>query len=51
MTTPARAAMVSAQVNNLISAMATFAPEAAMASSLPANQYDPNSVMLASSAA
>ena len=44
-------AETSSQVNNLISAMAAFAPEAGVSSSLPTNHYDPNSVMLASSAA
>ena len=48
---PASQAATFSQVNNLISAMATFAPEAGSASALPTNQYNPNSVMIASSVA
>ena len=50
-TTPVNQAATLSQVNNLISAMAAFAPEAGCSSTLPTNQYDPNSVMLTSNAA
>ena len=47
---PANAAVMS-QVNNLINAMAVFAPETGSSSMLPTNQYDPNAVLLGASAA